>query len=178
VTRELLGSVLGCNLAWGLINALMFVMDRVVERSRVARMVEAVRGAPNEEQGLALIRDELEPKLRAVCSWEERECLYQAIFRNIKNAAVPKTMVQREEIGGALVTFLVVVLTAVPAIVPFLFLGNLSVALRVSNGLLLGLLFLVGYCWARQTKVNPWLTGLGVMLHGAAVVGVAKALGG
>ena len=45
-------------------------------------------------------------------------------------------------------------------------------------GILLGLLFVVGYRWARETNTNPWLGGLAMTLIGAALVGVAKLLGG
>jgi hypothetical protein len=177
-TRELLQDILGCIFAWSLIDAMNFVMNRMFERSRSARLIEAVQIAPNDEQGLAIIQNELEPDLEAFSSKEERTSLYRDVFRTVKAVAVPKTRIEMEEIGGALVTFLLVMLTTVPALGPFLFIGDRYVALRVSNGLLLGMLFLVGYFWAREAKTNPWWTALVVMLIGAAMVGVAKIFGG
>jgi hypothetical protein len=177
-TREMLRDVLGCIFAWSLIDAGNFVMNRMFERSRAARLIEAVQCAANEEQGLALIQNELNRKLEALSSKAVRTQLYRDIFHTVKTVAGPKTRIQSEDIGGALVTFLSVMFTTVPALVPFLFLGDRYFALRVSNGLLLVTLFLVGYLWAREARTNPWLTGLFVTLIGAAMVGVAKLFGG
>ena len=177
-TREMLQSILGCILAWSLIDAMILVMNRMFERSRTAWLIEAVQKAANEEQGLAIIQTELEPRLKAVSSEQERVRLYRDVLCNIKAAAVPKTSIQRQDLGGALVTFLLVMFTAVPAIVPFLFINERHLALRVSNCLLLGTLFFVGVFWAREAKTNPRLTGLCVMLVGMIMVGIAKVLGG
>jgi hypothetical protein len=51
-------------------------------------------------------------------------------------------------------------------------------AARVSNALLLALLFVVGYRFARDTMAYPWLTGLAFLLFGLALVLVTIALGG
>ncbi len=51
-------------------------------------------------------------------------------------------------------------------------------ALRVSNAILLALLFYVGYAWARHTTAKPLLTGCVFLLGGVALVVIAIALGG
>ena len=70
------------------------------------------------------------------------------------------------------------VLTAFPAVVPFLFMDDPWRALRVSNGILVGLLFACGFFWARFTGVNRWAAGAGMLGLGVALVAVALALGG
>ena len=54
----------------------------------------------------------------------------------------------------------------------------LLAALRLSNAILTGLLFLVGFHWARYVGANPWWTGTAMMGLGVALVAVAIALGG
>ena len=51
-------------------------------------------------------------------------------------------------------------------------------ALRVSNPVLVALLFIVGFHWARYIGGNGWRTGLATMLFGLVLVGVAIASGG
>ena len=177
-TREILQSVLGCILAWALIDAIIFVMNRMFDRSRTAWLIERIQNTADEQHGLAIIQKEMDPKLIAISSEEERMHLYRNIFHNLKTATVPKTTIQNREIGVALVTFSLVMCSTVPALLPFLLFKDRHVALTISNGLLLAMLFFVGYCWARHAKTNPWLTGLIVMLIGMVMVGIAKLLGG
>jgi hypothetical protein len=74
--------------------------------------------------------------------------------------------------------FVLVALTTGPAVLPFLVIGDLRLALRVSNLLLVGTLFVVGYRWAGQTNTNPWRAGVSVMIVGLGMVVVAELLGG
>ena len=67
---------------------------------------------------------------------------------------------------------------SIPAALPFLFMHEEWIALRVSNAILILLLFVVGYRWARYTTLRPWLTGLTFMVAGLALVGIAISLGG
>ena len=52
------------------------------------------------------------------------------------------------------------------------------IGLRVSNFLLVGLLFLVGYRWARFTDASPWRVAFGLTSIGLVLVAIAIALGG
>ena len=71
-----------------------------------------------------------------------------------------------------------VFLTALPAAVPFMLMNDPVRALRVSNGLLVAMLFGVGYFWARETNANRIGTGLAMTVAGLILVGAAMALGG
>jgi hypothetical protein len=51
-------------------------------------------------------------------------------------------------------------------------------ALRISNGVLLSLLFLSGFWWARYTVSHPWLVGISFLFFGGLLVAAAIALGG
>jgi VIT1/CCC1 family predicted Fe2+/Mn2+ transporter len=87
--------------------------------------------------------------------------------------------ITRADLLGALASFCLVVVSTIPAVVPFLvFRDQPRFALRVSNGLLLGMLFLVGHRWAKFTGGSPWRTGLVLTLIGGVLVAIAMALGG
>ena len=62
--------------------------------------------------------------------------------------------------------------------IPFLLLDDSHLALRLSNVVLIVMLFLVGYWWGHYTDASPWRVGTTVMLLGLAMVFVAVALGG
>jgi VIT1/CCC1 family predicted Fe2+/Mn2+ transporter len=50
---------------------------------------------------------------------------------------------------GALTSFWLVVLSSLPAAIPFLLIDNARLALRVSNAVLLIMMFFIGYWYAR-----------------------------
>jgi len=177
-TRQLLLQVVGCNIAWGLIGGVMALVDAKLERGRVPRLMRAVRSAADDDEALAAIEEAYDDALTAVTSEEERERLYRQILDRARKAEPPRTRTRKDDLLGALGVFCLVVLTTVPAVVPFLLIPNRLVALRVSNALLVGLLFLVGYWGGRLTNANPWRAGLTMLLVGVAVVAVAAALGG
>jgi VIT1/CCC1 family predicted Fe2+/Mn2+ transporter len=77
-----------------------------------------------------------------------------------------------------LAVFVLVTATALPAAAPFLVVRDPHLALRVSNWLLVAILFVVGYRWARHTDANPWVAGSAAMGLGVLLVAVAIALGG
>jgi VIT1/CCC1 family predicted Fe2+/Mn2+ transporter len=80
--------------------------------------------------------------------------------------------------GSGATCFWLVFFASFPAAVPFLFLDDPWIALRVSNGVLLALMFYAGFSWAKYTLATPWLTGICFVLGGLGLVAVAIALGG
>jgi len=49
--RELFVTAFGCNLAWGLVDAIMYLVRTVTDRGRTLTLVRSVRDAPNAETG-------------------------------------------------------------------------------------------------------------------------------
>jgi VIT1/CCC1 family predicted Fe2+/Mn2+ transporter len=98
---------------------------------------------------------------------------------HVRERAAPRhAVVTREDLLGALACFWLVFFASFPAAVPFLFLDDPWIALRVSNGVLLALMFYAGFSWAKYTLATPWLTGICFVLGGLGLVAVAIALGG
>ena len=74
--------------------------------------------------------------------------------------------------------FLLVVGSALPAALPFLVIPDPHQALRVSNALMLAVLFVAGWIYGRHIDMRPWLAGLILTAIGTALVAIAVALGG
>ena len=177
--RELLAATIGCNLAWGIIDGVFYVMAALFERGRQLRLGRALRAAPDEDAGVAAVAHELDPTLEPVTTPEGRRRLYQDIVQKVKRSEPRRNRITRDDLLGALASFWLVFLSTIPAAVPFLiFRERPWFALRVSNAVLLGLLFLVGYQWARFTGGRRWATGLSMTLLGGVLVAIAIALGG
>ena len=171
-------AAVGCNVAWGIIDATLYMMSSMFDRRRKIRLAHAIRAAPSETAALAAIRRELDPYLQSVTRVEDREQLYRSISVVLAHGSPDPAGARREDLVGALAVFCLVIAATVPAVLPFLVIGDPLHAMRVSNVLLVGLLFIAGYHWARYVDLNPWRTGLGLMGLGLMLVAVAIVLGG
>jgi VIT1/CCC1 family predicted Fe2+/Mn2+ transporter len=177
-TRELLIAALGCNLAWGVIDAALLLMNRLSERGRVHRLVESIQKTASREEALAMVTRELDERIPAVVGAPLRAALDQEVLERLKETKIERTRIGVDDLRAGFAVFLLVFLTALPAVVPFLVLRDALFALRASNAVLIGLLFVSGWRWAGYTGASRWGTGLSMMLLGIGLVVVAIALGG
>lgn len=176
--RDLLIATIGCNVAWGIIDGALYVSGQVFERARLARIGQKVREAGSEEAAAALVEEELEELVGVTVDARERDELYRRMARHVRASQPRAPSVRRADFAGALASFWLVFFGSIPAALPYLFLDDAWIALRISNAILIALLFVTGYRWAHYTTLRPWLTGLTFMVAGIGLVAVAIALGG
>jgi VIT1/CCC1 family predicted Fe2+/Mn2+ transporter len=86
--------------------------------------------------------------------------------------------VTKDDLYGALACFLLVFVSCLPAAIPFFIFSQPHFALRVSNLLLLVLLFWVGQKWAQYAGTDRRIAGITMVISGLVLVGIAILLGG
>jgi VIT family len=177
-TRDLLIAALGCNAAWGIIDGALYLIAQLSERGRLHRLVKAIQQERDREQALALVDQEVGGRLPAVVQAGVRAALAAHVLERVRELKPAPNRLTTGDLKGALAVFWLVFLTALPAVVPFLVIPDVQLAMRVSNAVLIGLLFYVGWRWARYTGARPFRTGLFMAVLGVALVLVAIALGG
>jgi hypothetical protein len=177
--RQLLLAAIGSNVAWGIIDAAMYIMNCMIVRRGRIRLVEAVQRAADSKRALALIQNRVEPELQELLGPEEAEAFRKTILKHIARASVvAKVILTKEDLYGALASFWLVFVSCLPAAIPFLFFRQPQVALRVSNFLLIAGLFYVGQKWAAYAGRNRMVVGLAMVAVGLTLVGVAILFGG
>ncbi len=176
--REMLVAILGCNLAWGLIDGVFYVLGQVFERGRLRRIGASVRQADSDTLALQLVADELDETLEPLTDESERRGLYSGILQRLRATAPAPNRVRREDLLGGLASGWLVFACSIPAVIPFLLLDDPQFALRISNAILIGLLFLVGHRMARYAMARPWVAGSVFALAGIGLVVIAILLGG
>lgn len=176
--RELLIAVIGCNVAWGIIDGALFLVGQLFDRGRLQRLGRAIRRTRDQPAAVALVAAELSPLLSTVLSPREATALYSRIADNVANRPEVDVPIMRDDWLGAAVSFGLVVISSIPAAIPFMLIDDARLALRVSNAVLVTLLFFTGFWWARYTIAKPWLAGLGFLVVGIVLVAAAIALGG
>jgi VIT family protein len=174
--REMLVGALGCNLAWGMIDALLYLLGCIVERGRNLMTFDALRRAATPEEGQRIVAGALPPLVASVLDPGQLEAARQRLLRMPDPGDRPR--LRREDWRGGLAVFLLVFLSTLPVVIPFVVMHDAHRALRVSNAIAIAMLFLCGYAVGRLTRYHPWWTGLGMVLIGAALVSMTMALGG
>lgn len=177
-TRAMLIGIVGCNVAWGVIDGVMYLLDCMLERSRKSRLVAALQHSENDDVAVSAIARQLDGYLVPLTSATERQGIYHSILGRLRGLRPERVRLTRDDLAAAAVTCLLVVMTTIPAVLPFFFTSDSFLALRISNALLLVAIFAAGFRWAQATHVNPWLTGSGLLLLGIGLVSVAVVFGG
>jgi len=177
--HALLLATVGCNIAWGIIDGALYVVGQVFERGRLMRLGQRIRAARDEAAARELVAGELDEMLEPITTDDERASVYSRVIEHVRQRQLPRRgSVTREDLLGALVCFWLVFFASLPAAIPFFFFDDPWIALRVSNGVLLFLMFYAGYSWAKYTIATPWVAGTLFLLGGLGLVAVAIALGG
>jgi hypothetical protein len=164
--RTMLFAALGCNLAWGIIDAGVFLMARFNQRGRNTMKLRAVRTAANIADARRLIAEALPPLLASVLSPEQLESMRQRLLQ-LPEPESPRPT--KHDWLGAAGICLLSFLSTFPIVVPFIVIGDARLALRVSNAVAIAMLFVCGYAFGRCAGVRPWVTGLSMVALGAAL---------
>jgi VIT1/CCC1 family predicted Fe2+/Mn2+ transporter len=175
---ELVAAMIGCNLAWGIIDAVLYLIGSVFTRNQRIRLVHKLRAAKSETEAMAAIREAFSLEDAPDLPEQDRTTFHRVVRDVLRHADTRRARLHWSDLKAAAAIVVLVSLTALPGVLPFLLLKDSYQALRVANLLQIALLFLVGFQWARYTGANPWRTGLLIVALGVALVAVSVVLGG
>jgi hypothetical protein len=175
VKAMLIGAI-GCNLAWGIVDAIMYVMNSVAERGRSVVIFRKLGAERDPARARRVIADALPPVVAQISTEEELESLRQRL------TTMPEpqrhSALNRGDLLAALAVFLLVFLSTFPVVLPFFLVSDAVRALRFSNAIAIFMLFVGGYEYGRYAGFRPWWTALVMVAIGIALVAATIALGG
>lgn len=174
--NELLWAALACNFAWGLVDAIMYIMENKIERGHFFKLIKKLRNAKNKEEEMDALKDEIQPLVSSLLSEEELIKLGERI-KELPPPSIKDFNTLRDYISAGQI-FLLVFLGTFPVALPFLLFNDVEIALRVSNGIALLMLFSGGYILAKYAGLRPFLTATVYSLIGLVLVAITMALGG
>ena len=174
--HAMLIAAIGCSLAWGIIDAVFYLLGCLSKRGHNLLLLRRVRQASDPGEARQTIADALPPLIASHMRAEEFESLRSQLKQLPDPPPLPRIV--RDDLCGALGVFLLAFMSIFPVVIPFTFISDAKIALRVSNCIAILLLFLAGYALGRYAGQHPWRVGLAMVVLGAAMVGVAIALGG
>ena len=172
----MLWGAIGCNLAWGIIDAIFYLIASFCERGHNLLLLRRVRETPDAAEAKQIIADAI-PPLIAIRLAED---VYDSLHRQVRDLPEPpaRPRLTGEDYRGALGVFLLVFASTFPVVIPFTFMSNARLALRTSNVIAIISLYLAGRTLGRYASRRPWIFGVWTVILGAAMVGVCIALGG
>ena len=176
--KDLLIAGIGCNIAWGMIDAIVYLITTLAERGRSLRLEIKLRQLPDgDSTALMVMRDALPPFLATNSSDAELKG-WQTRLKESQNATMG-SIISWYDLRNSLGVFLLVFLSTFPVLLPFMFLDDTILALRLSHTIALLMLVLLGRGLAHYAgSKRPWLIGLIFAAAGAVIVAITIALGG
>jgi len=177
-SSALMFATIGCNVAWGIIDGALLVLQRMFDRGRLARLGRAIATTSDDEHAVAIVAEELDETLGPISGEDQRRALYRDVVARVRASARQQPRVTAADFRAALAVFTLVFFASFPAVIPYLLIDDAWVALRVSNALLIGIMFFVGFRWAHYTNFNPWAAAGTLVALGISLVFIAIPLGG
>ncbi|HXX86015.1 MAG TPA: hypothetical protein VEN29_18805 [Casimicrobiaceae bacterium] len=173
--RTVLLAALGCNLAWGLVDAVMYLVRTLTERTRNVALTKRVIGAADTDTAHRFIREALPPHVDAITGPAELE----GMRRRLLDPPRSGNGLEGEDYLAAAGIFLLVVAATFPVVVPFLLTSDTALAMNSSRVITLAMLYAAGFTLGRYAgHAQPVRTGLAMLLLGAALITAVVALGG
>jgi hypothetical protein len=174
--REMLIAAVGCNVAWGAVDAAMYLMTTLTTRGSAIETMRRLRAAASPGEARDLIAEALPGAVAKVMREEE--------FADLRSRLValpeppPAPSLTKDDYVGALGVFLLVALSTLPVAVPFLLVENTQTAVRLSHGIAIAIMFSVGLSMGRRAGLGPRRMGLAIAALGVALAALTMALGG
>jgi VIT1/CCC1 family predicted Fe2+/Mn2+ transporter len=174
--RQLLFAAFGCNIAWGIVDAVMYVITNLIQRGRGLSVARAIASAADAETGRRIVMQSLPEGIARILPVAVVDGIHAAIAASGKT--LPQPHITRIDLRGAVSVFALVVASTVPVALPFVIFSDVAIALRASNVTALGLLFLCGFGVGHYGGFGSWRSGLVMSAIGLVLVVITIALGG
>ena len=174
--RTMLIGALGCNVAWGIIDAMLYLMGCLAEKSQGLATYLAVRRATDPHKGQRLVANALPPLVASILEPAELETMRRRLMQLPEPPE--RARLSKDDWLGSIGVFLIVFVSTFPVVIPFIVMRNVESAMRVSNAIAIVMLFFTGHAFGSMTGRHPWLVGIAMVVVGSILVGMTMALGG
>jgi VIT1/CCC1 family predicted Fe2+/Mn2+ transporter len=173
--RTVLFAALGCNLAWGLVDAVMYLVRTLTERTRNRRLAQRMSDV-DSATAHRMLASSLPDYVVAITGADELEGMRR---RLLQLKPTDRSVLTRDDYLAAIGVFLLVAAATFPVVAPFALMSDTASAMRVSQIVALLMLFAAGYELGRHAgHQRPIRTGLAMGVLGAVLIAAVKALGG
>jgi len=172
----ILVEAVGCTLAWAIIDAGFYLLGCLSDRGHKLLLLRQLRRSSDQNEVRSTIAKVLPPLIASRLHWEAFESLQQELMLLPEPPTRPR--LTAEDVKGALGVLLFASAAIFPITIPFTFMSDVRLALLVSHGIAIVLLYLAGWALGRLTSEHPMRVGVIMVVFGSAMIAIALALGG
>jgi VIT1/CCC1 family predicted Fe2+/Mn2+ transporter len=173
--HEVTVAAIGCNLAWGLVDAVMYLVRLTAERTRKFTLLRQLAAA-DAATGREILAGALPDHVAAATGRDQLEAMRERLL------ALPlhrQPVLAPRDWLAALGIFLLVVIATFPVVLPFMLIGDPATAMRVSRAITVVMLLVAGIALGRHAgHARPLLTGCAMAMLGVLLIAAVMALGG
>ncbi len=174
--QDMLIGALSCNTAWGLIDAVMYLLMAKTDVERSHTVLNFIRKTPNDGKARQLISDALPEDVASVMQPSELEVIRQRLMQLPESKDM--TTQRINDYKGAVEIFLLVFLSTFLVALPFVCVSDLKLALRISNLIAILMMFTCGWVLGRYAGRGNFFSGIIISIVGILLVSITIALGG
>ena len=172
--RTVLVGALGCNLAWGLVDAVMYLIRQLTEKTRKQALVRRLQSADGATAH-RIIASALPAGMTPLVGPEELGAMHARLLA----LPVGRARLDGADFLAAFGVFLLVVVATFPVVLPFLLVNDLPTAMKFSRYITVAMLFAAGHGLGRYAgHPRPFVTGALMALLGVVLILAIMALGG
>ena len=173
---QLVIAAISCNIAWGLVDATAHLVSTIAERSRSRTILNSIRSNMEKDRAREYIAGSLPSAVASVLKTEELDDIRNRMI-NLPELP-PVVWVTVRDIKRSLLIFLLMFISTLPIVIPFIFIKDTQIALRVSNLVAVVIMFLCGWSVAKYVGFNKWIMSISMTLIGVLLVLITIVLGG
>ena len=175
--HALLVAILGCNIAWGIVDGVTYILGNLMNRGARARLIQTLKRSPDDPNVAAVVESRLKPVLGDLLTPLQAQQVQRWIIEGAARVEPETTRLKKDDLFTGLWCFVIVFGAALPVLIPFLLIQNEAIALRISNALMLAMLFVIGWRWAAFANMNRLKAALGFSALGIVLVAITVVLG-
>ncbi|PJI49813.1 MAG: hypothetical protein CTR55_10785 [Pseudomonas sp.] len=175
--EQLVLAALGCNLAWGIVDALMTLVGMRVDREHRHAGLRALRQSGDEESFREGLRGFLPDPVVDHMQRTDVQRLRQSLLKSLLGTGDTPSLGREHWLAWLILAGHTFVAT-LPIILPLVFVPNDVLALRLAQATGLLLMFGLGWLLAHWAGGRPWQGAVGFTALGVAMTGICLALGG
>lgn len=174
--RDLLIGAISSNLAWGIVDASMYLIGVLANKSRTKTIFESSHDSAQTAKAKRYIAEMLSPTAVSTIGKQGIEDIRSKIA-SLSNSPGEVKLTGRD-FKEAVAVFFVIFISTFPVVVPFVLIRDATLALRISNLIAITMMFLCGWSVAKYVGYNKWKMSIAITLIGIILVLITICLGG